>query len=45
MKNWAIVLERDVANVGFCCMSNGKVDEPLQEVRIRVFEGLTSIPV
>ncbi len=44
VENWAIVLERDVANVGFCCMSSGKADEPLQEVRIHIFEGLTKHP-
>ncbi len=44
VENWVIVLESDVANVGFCCMSSGKVDEPLQEVRICVFEGLTKHP-
>jgi hypothetical protein len=44
VNNWAIVLERDVANVGFCCMSSGKADEPLQEVRICVFQGLTKHP-
>ncbi len=33
-----------MANVWFCCMSSGKVDEPLQEVRIRVFEVWTKHP-
>jgi hypothetical protein len=44
VENWAIVLERDVANVGFCFMCSGKADKPLQEVRICVFEGLTKHP-
>ncbi len=44
VENWVIVLEKDVANVGFGCMSSGKAVEPLQEVRICVFEGLTKLP-
>jgi hypothetical protein len=44
VENSAIVEEIDVARAGLVVWRRGNVEEPLHEVSIRVFEGLTKQP-
>jgi len=44
VENSAMVVEIDVARAGLIAWRRGNVDEPSQEVSIRVFEGLTKQP-
>ena len=45
MENRAIVLERDVASDGLWVERRGRMEEPSQEVRMRVLEGFTKQPI
>jgi hypothetical protein len=44
VENSAMVVEIDVARTGFIVWRRGNVEDPLQEVSIRVFEGLMKQP-
>ena len=44
VENSAIVFVMDCAKVGFVVWREGRVEVPLHEVRIRVFDGLTKHP-
>ena len=43
-ENRAIDTDKEAARVGSCVDRSGRMDDPLQEVRIRVLKGLTKQP-